>query len=50
MHMNLLRTLISSRPGLAWSTDIPEETATFVTNYTTELLNAGTPLLDGANT
>jgi len=36
-----LRTLISSRPGLAWSTDIPEETATFVTNYTTELLNAG---------
>jgi hypothetical protein len=39
--MHPLRTLIASRPGLSWSTDITEDIATIVTNLTTELMNSG---------
>jgi hypothetical protein len=35
------RTLIASRPGLSWSTEVTEDIATIVTNFTTELMNSG---------
>ncbi len=38
---SILRTLIASRPGLSWSTDITEDIASMVTNFTTELVNSG---------
>ena len=32
---------MTSRPGLSWSTDIPDDLADVLTNFTTELINSG---------
>jgi len=36
-----LRTLLSSCTGLTWSSDVPEELNSFLTTYTTQLIQAG---------